>query len=79
MTQIHDQLVRGLATNMLDRVWGEEFINLNSEQQKAVVDDFITGSEDWSMLDDFMYVWATEYQNRIYVGNLESYARCLLV
>jgi hypothetical protein len=73
MTQIHDQLVRGLATNMLDRVWGEEFINLNSEQQKAVVDDFITGSENDSTLT------ANEYQNRIYVGNLEAYARCLLV
>ena len=73
MTQIHDQLVRGLATNMLDRVWGEEFINLNSEQQKAVVDDFITGSENDSTLT------ANEYQDRIYVGNLEAYARCLLV
>ena len=73
MTQIHDQLVRGLASNMLDRVWGEEFINLNSEQQKAVVDDFITGSENDSTLT------ANEYRNRIYAGNLEAYARCLLV
>jgi len=66
MTNINDQILRGLADAALETTFYGEWINLE-HGRKEVLDDFILAD-----------IPASEYLDRIYAGNLQSYANTLI-
>ena len=59
-------LMMFLAYESLAHVWGDEWDSLNDADRDNVAADFLQAE-----------CTASEYQRRIYVGNLASYARCI--
>jgi len=67
MTDIKNQILRGLADAALERAFAGEWIHLE-KGRKEIIDDFLQAD-----------IPVGEYLDRIYVGNLQSYANCLLI
>lgn len=68
---LEDQMTLSLVDNALGLAFGSEWINLERGRLE-VMRDFIETSNAEG-------ISASEYRDRIWRGNLQSYADCLLV
>ena len=66
INSIPNQIMRGFAYGAMESTWHAEWIRLSSSDQSNIVKDFL--SADCS---------ASEYRDRIYTGNLQSYANTI--
>lgn len=65
------------AKRMLEVFWKDEWHQLSTVQQNAILSDFanMVADEGWDSLHDASF----EYQGRIFIGNLMPYAKTLEV
>ena len=66
INSIPNQFMRGLAYGAMEDAWHAEWIKLSSPDQANIVKDFLSAGCSVS-----------EYHDRIYKGNLQSYANTI--
>jgi hypothetical protein len=64
-------VMRGFGATTLEEVFGAEWVKLDADGQRLVLQDFLEASEH--------YVTPREYRRRIGEGNLASYAAVMKV